>query len=749
MRRIFNVAAALIFVAITVQAQKIDTRLTSLLPVSNKVMNANHSSQNTVIDTIAVQREINVSFNKDCTVKNFSAIAMLREGAECPVSALKALDIEIRQQIGRMLILCVPAESLLALNDIGEIESVSADQMNQVMNNHGREKSKVSEVATAEMALSHNLPQAYTGKGVIVGIVDTGIDYNHAAFRNADGSTRVKMAVNYTAQGNTTTYTNATDIAKLETDNFVESHGTHVAATAAGSFVQGLEDTMLDKQGMAPEADLVLCGLGGAMYDSNIIDAIKKIFDYAKTQEKPCVVNCSMGNVGNFHDGTVSLVVKGLREFYKTESNKKGLVCVFSSGNSGGHNAIYTTVPAAGTDGYNLRTILGHSGEGRYNGKYVYRYSELNNFFYNYDGSDLDVDVKVVDVTTGQVYPYGTKEGEKSLYSVIDGDAINLLKDKGTEINNNKKYVRYTYGATCQFHEPNLKLAYFVKDTAGKVFRTIDKREDDLAGYYNKNVAEDDGGKVVAGEVLAGYTEGDSNGAFNIHTCSEQVIGVGSYVSEAKWTPLGASKPINYLDPTLQVNGGVTGYSSWGVDENGVNHPDVIAPGTAILSAYNIHDMTIFDDGMVMEDNANYMTDATTLFDRNHFYGVMSGTSMASPNVAGIVALWLQADPELTYADVRSIIKETSVNDEFTTNVENIPSKSLIQAGAGKINALMGLQKILGVTAIKTVEADGMRKATPATMYDVDDNCYNTLGQRVSKNAKGIVIYKGKVYMNN
>ena len=57
--------------------------------------------------------------------------------------------------------------------------------------------------------------------------------------------------------------------------------------------------------------------------------------------------------------------------------------------------------------------------------------------------------------------------------------------------------------------------------------------------------------------------------------------------------------------------------------------------------------------------------------------------------------------------------------------------------------------KLVGTTAINMVGADGPRHATPATMYDVDDNCYNTLGQRVSKNAKGLIIYKGRAYFNN
>lgn len=121
---------------------------------------------------------------------------------------------------------------------------------------------------------------------------------------------------------------------------------------------------------------------------------------------------------------------------------------------------------------------------------------------------------------------------------------------------------------------------------------------------------------------------------------------------------------------------------------------------------------------------------------------------MAAPNATGVIALWLQAKPTMTYADVRDLIQKSSYHDEFTSNPENIPSSNILQAGAGKIDALEGLRQLTGSTGIQAVEADGFRGATPSTMYDVDDNCYNTLGQRVSKNTKGLIIYKGKVYLN-
>lgn len=722
MKRIFICVIVLLLAAINVQAQKIDERLTSLLPSSNNLLRAKGGAGSMRIDTVAVKRKINVRFNNDGTVKSFSTFAMLKEGVVCPTEQLQKLGVEIREEIGRMLILNVPAESLLDLGGIDEIESVGADEKNQIMNDKGREKSKVSEVATPELAFSNDLPQAYTGKGVLVGVVDEGIDFSHAAFRNADGSTRVKMAM-MKAEDEINIFTEAEDIGTLESDLDNSSHGTHVAGIAAGSIIEGL-----DLQGMAPEADLMLCGLGENYYDSDMVYAIKKMMDFADEQGKPCVINISLGHMTDFLDGEGSEILQSLKEYYKTEDNRKGRIIVFASGNAGvNQSAIYTTLPAADSEGYNLKTVLGESTVAKYDGVTVKCYDTIEDIFYNIDGSELDVDVYVVDVNNGNRY---TLE-EKPLYTSSDEEVTELPMIKDKFYRNGKYRVKLELNDRLIFHEPNLRLAFHVKSTEGKTFRAIDERQFSNRGFLS--CGWDD------------YVEGQGNGAFNVHISGDEVIGVGAYFSKGTYTNIEGN--IYGYDEDSPVDR-IVRYSSWGTDDNGINRPDVIAPGALICSAYNNYDRNKFDKDGNPKKWLIQLTNAAELFGRNHYYGVDEGTSMAAPNVAGIIALWLQANPYMTYDDVRAVIKETSYNDEYTTNPELIPSGNTIQAGVGKIDALKGLQVITSSSDINTVGADGHREATPATMYDADDNCYNAFGQRVDRKMKGLVMYKGKIFLN-
>ena len=77
----------------------------------------------------------------------------------------------------------------------------------------------------------------------------------------------------------------------------------------------------------------------------------------------------------------------------------------------------------------------------------------------------------------------------------------------------------------------------------------------------------------------------------------------------------------------------------------------------------------------------------------------MMGTSMSSPQVAGILALWLQVNPNLSVSDVREVFESTSIQDSYVTGG---PAKKW---GYGKIDALAGIKQVIA-SGVDNVKAD-------------------------------------------
>ncbi|HET9234255.1 MAG TPA: S8 family serine peptidase, partial [Candidatus Eisenbacteria bacterium] len=153
----------------------------------------------------------------------------------------------------------------------------------------------------------------HTGAGVIVGIVDSGVDPTHADFRHPDGTSRL---LDYWDQSDTSGTPPASGYGSAWSGNDLTAlvrawdpvgHGTHVAGIAVGDGSASQVDSLRYMfAGVAPEAAVVgvAVDLG---FDTHILDAVRHVFDAADRAGLPAVVNLSLGSQFGPHDGRTPL----------------------------------------------------------------------------------------------------------------------------------------------------------------------------------------------------------------------------------------------------------------------------------------------------------------------------------------------------------------------------------------------------------------------------------------------------------
>ena len=617
---------------------------------------------------------------------------------------LEALGVTITGEFDDMVTALIPINKVEQVANLDCVKQIAVAQIAQKYTDQAK---SVTKALQAWNGTSNGLPQNYRGTGVVVGIIDTGMDFNHRAFFDSSGNNRIKAVYMPNATeanggtapqvGSTTLpgyhYTTASQIAALTTDDTSESHGTHTSSCAGGSQVGNYA-------GMAPDCDLVLCGLGENLSQTTIANSAKYIANYAKTQGKPCVISISLGSNTGPHDGS-SYICRA----YDQVANQYGAVILLSSGNEADATGYAKKTLSSETDAF---VIMHESTTGGANVGGSSYYGTAIMDIWGRTNDQLKLKVLVVNRSNGTiVYTSDEITGSTTLNNFGSYFNSSSTVDISFSSSNNRKNI-YIHPTMTGAKSSNYRLTYMVTSAAGN---TIDAWCD--GGHASR---------IASTGNISGYTltKGQADGTMSDDICGSKTISVGAMASRSSY-----NSPYSIND--------VAYFSSYGTDVKGIDHPFITAPGHYVISALNGYDSY----------NSQYGTSYSVSYNgRTHKWGEMSGTSMSTPIAAGVVALYLQADPELDVNGVKNAIANSATSyTEYITNPQS-PAK---QRGHGIINALDGISYILVQSSLPRIIASKTELSMSGYVGDTITTTVSLEGrnltQDVSVNVVGPSIY--------
>jgi len=498
------------------------------------------------------------------------------------------------------------------------------------------------------------LPSSFTGKNIIIGYVDTGIDFNHGDFKNDDGTTRVLRywdhSMPFDTERTPPKYGYGQAWTNVDIDNGIctstdwHAHGTTVSGTGSGNANENGR-----YKGAAPESDIIIIetNFNLANWTLTVADAIDYVFEVADSLGKPAIVNTSVGDYIGSHDGTdpAGQIVDSLLK------DKPGRIVVAAAGNSGAWGKYHLKANVDTDTSFawfevNPTSALGTSA--------VY-----------FDLWADTLDFKNVEFAMGANVQTSSFDfrGNTQFYSIesmLGGSTTDSIMNSGNKLSPVQFFAEEINGV---YH---LEVYLESPDSSNYLYSFMTTG----AGVYDlwsgtalglSNIKSIGLPNVVDYPNIIHYNLPDTLSTIvSSWNCLESVTSVGNFAGQLDYIDVnGNLSSFNHTPGKLSVS------SSKGPNRRGYIKPDVSATGdgnlSAVIGAYaNNGSGSLAEGGMHIRNG---------------------GTSIACPVISGIAALYLEKCPNSTFEDYKNDLFLNAREDDFTGITPNFGY------GYGKVDA--------------------------------------------------------------
>jgi subtilisin family serine protease len=554
------------------------------------------------------------------------------------VGQLYALGVRTGSVVGEIVTAWVTPQQLSAIRQAKGIKHIAASHRVKLLQ-HPIRLQPQNDVSVPDTNATTLHSSNIRGQNVIVGIIDTGIDFCHKDFRTGSGAelqSRILFIWDQTTNSGVGSPPSGYGYGREWTKSQIEAalpscpsvttitqtdtigHGTHVAGSSAGDGSTLVGNTY---RGMAPEADIIAVKCFSGCTDARIIDGANYIFSQAALLGKPAVINLSLGGHWDPHDGTGAL-----DRALDALLGSGGRAIVAAAGNEG-DLTIHAQATLSTSASANI-TFLQPTDP-------VYQLYGTDIFDFWYPGA-ANFCVTVISPNGYSVGPVCA--GQQQNINTNDGGVSIVNSTSGVDpFNGDREVIAWMYGP-------------------------IYGGNSVVAGTWTIRVTASSGSGRIDGWAVYGDNEfdppyGNTDMTVGSPGTATKILTVGAYTTKRQWTDKCGRSWQTF--ETLQA---IASFSSKGPTRDGRTKPDITAPGTMIASVLS-KDVT----GTSCPGGSN----SSLVLTSDNTYWILQGTSMATPHTVGGVALLLQQNPNLNWSDIKNIVQSNARTDSFTGATPN------------------------------------------------------------------------------